>query len=58
MESVNKDGNMAALGVDLGLQNRFGKGKNRLQSGRENSRESWCVTRPGGGGGYSLIWAI
>lgn len=30
--------NVAASGVDLGLQNRFWKGKNRLQSWRENFR--------------------
>ena len=37
MELTSND-NVAASGVDLGLQNRFWKGKNRLQSWRENFR--------------------
>ena len=35
---MSKDDNMAVSGVDFGLQNRFWKGKNRLQSWRENFR--------------------
>ena len=43
MELMNKDYNMAASVVDLGLQNRFWKGKNCLQSGRENFRAPLCA---------------
>ena len=44
MELMNKDESMAASGVDLRLHDRFWKGKNNLQSGRENFCVPLCAT--------------
>ena len=44
MELMSNNDDMAASGVDLRLHNRFWKGKNRLQSWRENSRAPLFAT--------------